>query len=280
MKKYLLAIAVCLCFVLVLAGCGCDHEWAAANCTAPKTCELCGEIQGEAKGHSWVEATCTTAKNCSVCHVTEGEAPGHNWEEATTEAPKTCLTCQTTEGTKIQTDPRFTTEATKHIQGKWTCETILTGDILGMPGYFESLPCTLSYDFGNAGDLLCNIELHDHLAFLDELKRMTSDALYESFAAQGISKADADAAMKQVYGMGMEDYLTAYIDSVDLDEIFAAFKSEMVYYVGQNGIYTSDSWLREEFDFSEYTLENDVLIIKEDVLEEGGEPFQWKRVTE
>ncbi|MBR4864242.1 MAG: hypothetical protein IKU07_06680 [Oscillospiraceae bacterium] len=280
MKKYLLAMLVCLCFVLVLAGCGCDHEWAAANCTAPKTCELCGEIQGEAKGHTWVEATCTAAKNCSVCHITEGEVPGHNWEEATTETPKTCLTCQLTEGSKIQTDPRFTTEATKHIQGKWTCEVELNGELMGMPGYFESLPCTLTYEFGNAGDLLCNIEVHDAIAFMDEMKRMTSDMLYESFAAEGLSKEQADAAMKEAYGMSMEEYLTAYIDSVDMDEIFAAFKSEQVYYVGQNGIYSSDSWLREEFDFSEYTLENDVLIIKEDVLEEGGEPLQWKRAAE
>ena len=65
-------------------------------------------------------------------------------------------------------------------------------------------------------------------AFMDEMKRMTSDMLYEGFAAEGLCKEQADAAMKEAYGMSMEEYLTAYIDSVDMDEIFAAFKSEQV----------------------------------------------------
>ena len=40
-----------------------------------------------------------------------------------------------------------------------------------------------------------------------------------------------------------------------------------------------DSWFGD-FEFSEYTLEGDTLIIEKDALEEGGEPFEWKRVTE
>lgn len=280
MKKYLPVIALCLCFVLLLVGCGCNHEWAAANCESPKTCELCSETQGEAKGHSWVEATCTTPKTCSVCHTVEGETPGHAWEEATTETPKTCTVCKTTEGSKIESDPRFTTESTKIIQGKWVCDVVLTGDMLGMPGYFESLPATLSMDFGNAGDLICNIELHDNLAFLDEMKRMLKESTYAELEAQGISNADADTAMKQVYGMNMEDYLNSVMDSIDLDDLFAGFTADMVYYVGQNGIYCADSWLREEFECSAYTLENDILIMEEEKLEEDGEPLQWKRAAE
>ncbi|MBE5819184.1 MAG: hypothetical protein E7312_09080, partial [Clostridiales bacterium] len=55
----------------------CDHEWYAATCTAPKTCSLCGETEGEKLDHTVVfdaaEAPdCTTdgkteGSHCSVC---------------------------------------------------------------------------------------------------------------------------------------------------------------------------------------------------------------------
>lgn len=276
MRKYLCLIAVLALCVTLLAGCGCRHEWLAATCTNPKTCELCGLTEGEAKGHIWEEATCTVPKKCSVCHTTEGEALSHNWEEATTEAPKTCTNCQATEGSALQTDPRFTTAATKHLHGIWTCDVVLTGDLLGIPGYFESLPCTLIYEFGKTGELIASVELHDNFAFLDELKRFTADLLIDSFQSQGISQSEIDNAMLEVYDMTMSEYIDSYVESIDLDEIFGEFSHDGVYYVGQNGIYCSESWYNE-FECSEYTLEDGVLIIEDDVLEEGGEPLQWTR---
>lgn len=279
MKKYLCKFVVVLCIVLLLAGCGCRHEWLAATCTAPKTCQLCGEIQGEATGHIWEDATCILPEKCATCHETQGQPLSHNWEDATTEAPKTCLNCQATEGTKLQTDPRFTTAATKHLYGLWSCEVELTGELLGAPGYFDSLPCTLYYEFGNTGDLIATIELHDNLAFIEELKRMTTDFMYESLALEGITRDQANQVMEELYGMTVAEYVNSSVEAIDLDDIFSAFTSDMVYYVGQNGIYSCDSWLGE-FEFSEYTLEDGVLIIAEDTLEEGGEPFRWTRVEE
>ena len=74
------------------------HNWDAATCTAPKTCSVCGDTEGEAKGHNWDAATCTVPKTCSVCGATEGEAIGHNWDAATCTKPKTCSVCGVTEG--------------------------------------------------------------------------------------------------------------------------------------------------------------------------------------
>ena len=42
MKKYVCMISAFLIGITLFAGCGCKHEWQAANCTNPKTCELCG----------------------------------------------------------------------------------------------------------------------------------------------------------------------------------------------------------------------------------------------
>lgn len=303
MRRKLFGIVMVLALVLLLAGCGCAHEWAdadcanpktcsmcqetdgaplghswkAATCTAPKTCENCSATEGDAKGHNWEEATCILPQKCSVCHETQGEPGSHNWEEATTEAPKTCTNCQATEGDKLNTDPRFTTAATKHLYGLWSCDVTLTGDMIGTAGYIDELPCTLFYEFGKTGELTATLELHDQFAFLEAFKDMTADLMYQSFAAQGLGKAAADEAMVATYGMTTEEYVDAQVEAMDMDDIFGAFTADMVYYVGEAGIYMSDSWYGE-FERSEYTLEDGVLIIEEDTLEEGGEPLQWTKV--
>lgn len=85
----------------------CPHsEWNPATCTAPKTCNMCGETEGEALGHDWTEATCTSPKTCSRCGVTEGEAKGHvpgEWKQekpdysaATITTAQKCSVCGAT----------------------------------------------------------------------------------------------------------------------------------------------------------------------------------------
>lgn len=99
MKRYtLIAIALTCCITPLLMGCSHEHAWVAATCTEPKTCEECGETEGDPLGHSWEEATCKTPKTCSVCGATEGKALGHDWIEATHEKPKTCARCGKTRG--------------------------------------------------------------------------------------------------------------------------------------------------------------------------------------
>lgn len=55
----------------------CDHVWIPADCTTPKTCEICGEISGAPLGHQWKEATYDVPKACSVCGKTEGDSIGY-----------------------------------------------------------------------------------------------------------------------------------------------------------------------------------------------------------
>lgn len=275
MKKVFMLLTLSLLMLGLLTGC-CSHVWYAATCTAPKTCQECGETEGEALGHTWEDATCTTPKTCSTCKETEGEALGHTWQEATTEAPKTCSICQQTEGEKINTDPRFTTAATKELQGKWTCQTVLTGEMLGTTGYLEELPVTLVYEFKNNGDMLQQVVIDDQLMFLDAMKKLTLDVTYEAMAAEGISKEQTDAAFKETEGMTTEEYVSKQVESMDLEEFFSSFAEDGVYYVTENNIWVAPSWLNE-FESSPYTLEGDSLVIENDTLEEGGEPLQWKR---
>ena len=91
----------------------CNHQWIEADCSYPKTCRICQETTGAAKGHieiidASVEPTCTTegltqGKHCSLCGKVlvaqqETSALGHKWNMATCTTPKTCSVCQTTEG--------------------------------------------------------------------------------------------------------------------------------------------------------------------------------------
>lgn len=275
MKKIFVLMTLSLILVGLLTGC-CSHVWYAATCTAPQTCQECGETKGEALGHTWQEATCTTPKTCTACKVTEGEALGHTWEEATTEAPKTCSVCALTEGEKINTDPRFTTAATKEFHGKWTCETVLTGEMLGTTGYLEELPVTLVYEFKNNGDVLQQVVIDDQLMFLDAMKKLTLDVTYATMAAQGVSKEQTDAAILAEQGMSTEEYVNKQVEGMDLEEFFESFADDGVYYVTESKIWIAPSWLNE-FESSAYTLDGDSLVIEEITLEEDGEPLQWKR---
>ena len=69
--------------VCTVCGYACGHQWQAATCTEPKTCEVCGETEGSALGHSWQDATCTTPRTCSMCNVTEGGTLPHSWNDGT-----------------------------------------------------------------------------------------------------------------------------------------------------------------------------------------------------
>ena len=74
-RRIILTLAVMLVMLLAFTSCDafsglipeaqCEHTWGEATCTAPKTCSLCGETEGEALGHTeeivaGKEATCTT----------------------------------------------------------------------------------------------------------------------------------------------------------------------------------------------------------------------------
>ena len=89
---------------VLLTGCACQHEWADANCLAPKTCNLCQETEGEALGHNWAEATCAAPKTCTACGETEGETLPHIWEDSNYQEPKTCSECGATEGEPLPAD--------------------------------------------------------------------------------------------------------------------------------------------------------------------------------
>ena len=74
------------------------HDWNAATCITPETCNTCGITRDESIGHVWQDATCEGPKTCSVCGKTKGKPLGHVWQDATCEKPRTCSVCGKTDG--------------------------------------------------------------------------------------------------------------------------------------------------------------------------------------
>ena len=93
MKKILLTVTVLLLF-LALTACSSSnhkHEYVidsetAVTCTEAGSvtykCSECGHIYTKTinAGHSWKTGSCTSPKTCERCGETEGEAPGHTYE--------------------------------------------------------------------------------------------------------------------------------------------------------------------------------------------------------
>ena len=51
-KIVLIVVAVIVALFIIILAIPCSHEWAAATCENPKTCNICGETEGSALGHT------------------------------------------------------------------------------------------------------------------------------------------------------------------------------------------------------------------------------------
>lgn len=284
MKKNILVLILALAMVLTMAACGCKHEtwneancttprtcaecgetegealghvWTAATCEAPKTCETCGLTEGEPKAHDWQEATCIVPKMCSFCKLTEGDALGHDWQEATTEAPKTCAACGNTEGSRIVTDERFTTEANKHLFGKWVARLVAPADELGAVIGMElegDLAMLYYVDFRNDGSMVVSVEVEDPDAFMQMMIDYTVEVTYQSLEQEGYTRSQADLEFKQVYGMTIPEYVEAEMAALDISFIFDMMKLNYVYYAKGEVLYLGMGW-NSELQADKYRLE-------------------------
>ena len=80
-----------------------DHVWANATCEAPKTCENCGIVEGEALGHTPAEA------------VKENEVSATCTEDGSYDLVVYCSVCLT----HVISKETVTVEATGHEYGEW-----------------------------------------------------------------------------------------------------------------------------------------------------------------
>ena len=313
MKKRLLVLMLALICVMLLSACGCKHEtWLDADCTTPKTCadcgetegaplghswlaatcenaktcEICGEVTGETVGHKWTDAVCEMPKRCEFCGLKEGEALGHVWVDATTEEPKTCESCGLTEGERIITDERFTTAATADIQGVWFYDAHISSDTMYgeqdvIPDYVE-FDITMQYivEFGNDGTMSYRFHLPEDSGFMDFMLLMAKESLFESLEEEGYTREEADEAMKEKFGMTVEEYLAQSMESVeamDFNSILGMAAQKGVYYVKDGVLFTGKTW--DSFMMpSTFTLDGNGLTLGSNAVMEGAEIHTYTRL--
>lgn len=279
MKKRSLCILVLILCLSMLTGCCFHKEWYAATCTAPKTCVECGKTEGEPLGHFWAHATCETPKTCTACYLTEGSSLGHRWLDATTEAPKTCTTCALTEGERIITDPRFTTAATRDLQGKWTADLSVPSEMFGIEGFDGALELKIFIDLGNDGTMNMGYAAVNADDFSSALIGYATENAYAEMEAAGFTREETDAAMMNVYGMNVAEYAASVVSGIDLSAIFGALDINGVYYVEEDQFYSGVSW-DMELEPSLFMLNGDTLILEDELAGLSEETLTFTRVAE
>lgn len=224
---FLLAGALCL---IMLAGCGCSHEWLAADCTAPKTCSLCKETEGDALGHAWQAAACEVPKTCSRCAVTEGSPLGHSWQDATCQAPKSCTLCGAEDGESLSHEPGTPVYSSVDFTAATATGTV---------------SCALCGAVLESGELSLT-SLHDGSRFLCEplefFNRFAKIVTGNTPLAPMMTTDSADVYVAQSYtadGYGLPLYVSRYVfynghtpvTSRDAEQRFSA----ITVYLGLNG---------------------------------------------
>ena len=101
---------VLLCALALLAGMKHRHVWLDATCTAPQTCEECGETKGVAMGHQWRDATNSAPRSCVLCGATEGEPLSGEDPTIETETPTESIREMETEPEKDMQSSREPSE--------------------------------------------------------------------------------------------------------------------------------------------------------------------------
>ena len=103
----------------------CNHVWVDATCTAPKTCSICGAVEGTVLDHDWeiisqVDATCTAdgsiVYECAACGEDKSEtfpAIPHNYVDGI------CSAC----GAELPLQATITFDADKTQRTEFTTET-------------------------------------------------------------------------------------------------------------------------------------------------------------
>ena len=108
---------------------------AAATCTTPQVCTVCGAAIASAKGHTpGAAATCTTPQVCTVCGKEIVPAKGHvPGDEATCTNPQKCLVCGEVivpaKGHK-EGAPVVESEPTKSQEGSQVIKCTVCGEVI------------------------------------------------------------------------------------------------------------------------------------------------------
>jgi len=201
---------------------------------------------------------------------------GHTWKDATTEEPKTCAECGKTEGERIITDSRFTTAECSALFGDWVWHVPVDGKMMDMEDFTEVFYMDYRISFSNDGKMTITTKLQKPEEFEQAIRTYMINSIYANFIQTGLSKAHADKAMQDAYGMSVEGYVDYYMQVVNFSGMFEVPKQEGTYYVNGNQLYVGEAW--QDMEAQTFSIQDGKLEIDGIAESMGAEKALFERV--
>lgn len=250
MTRKLSILILILVLAMVFSGCCRHEEWTEANCTTPKTCVECGEIEGAALGHIWIPRT--------------------------TEIPETCTRCGETRGERIITDSRFTTASTIEYYGTWKGASSISGTLIA-EGLEAVMPVEITIVLNNDSTMRIDIIGNDTEAFLKSAEAFLHNRLKEE--AAGLTQFTFAEYMAIVYEMTPDQYVEKQLKALDLTALTEGHTMDGVYYIEGDQIYLGLGW---EADLTSFPFQRNggTLVIHGDICGLGQEVSNLSHISD
>ena len=140
-------------------------------------------------------------------------------------------------------------ELTEKIQGSWTLELTMTGDMMGVSEFTGEIALPITITFDADGIMTMHMTEENKAVFTESLETemytFMTDMMYSQFEDMGMTREEADAAVQEYYGQTMEEVIEELMAEVmtelDADELAAEMESSSAYIIKNGKLYTGES---------------------------------------
>ncbi len=140
-------------------------------------------------------------------------------------------------------------ELTEKIQGSWTLELTMNGDMMGVSEFTGEIALPITITFDADGIMTMHMTEENKAVFTESLETemytFMTDMMYSQFEDMGMTREEADAAVQEYYGQTMEELIEELMAEVmaelDADELAAEMESSSAYIIKNGKLYTGES---------------------------------------
>lgn len=140
-------------------------------------------------------------------------------------------------------------ELAEKIQGSWTLELAMDGDMMGVSEFTGEIALPITITFDDEGIMTMHLTEENKAVFSESLETemyaFMNDMMYSQFEDMGMTREEADAAVQEYYGQTMEELIDELMADVmtelDVDELAAEMESTSAYMIKNGKLYTGES---------------------------------------
>ncbi len=159
----------------------------------------------------------------------------------------------------------FDPAACAHLFGTWIGElevdmaTILGETIQGVPSM--SIKAEMRVSFHEDGSMKTSLVL-DRESYMAAMRTYTIEVTYQTYEQMGLSRDEADAAVKAELGVDIPGYVDMIL--TEIDEEMLTQSEEGIYYVQDGKLYTGPSWEEDTTTDDAWVEGSELTILLED----------------